>query len=166
MACSRSSPRTPFTRSSSPRVDDATGYDSVSFYLAHVHPVWMLASIALSVATLRAGLRLRAARRRGLRRSADHYRGHLRLAKLTIVMLWLGFAAGLASSVFLRGWDALGTAHGFVGSTALALFTATAILGRRLERGTARDPEIHGWSGLLSVLAAAAAFGTGLVLLP
>jgi hypothetical protein len=147
-------------------VDDATGYDAFSFYLAHVHPLWMLASIALAAMTLRAGLRLRTARRRGLRKQAADYRAHLRLAKPTLLMLWTGFALGLGSAVFIRGWDAFGTAHGIVSSSALVLFTATALLGRRLETGTSRDPEVHGLLGLLSVLAAGAAFGTGFVLLP
>ncbi len=147
-------------------MNDATGYDPVAYYLAHVHPAWMLVSITMAVLTLRAGLRLRTARRRGLRKSAADYRAHLKLAKPTIVMLWIGFAAGLASSLFIRGWDAFATAHGLVSSTALALFTATAILGRRLELGSYRDPDRHALLGLLSVLAAGAAFGTGFVLLP
>ncbi len=147
-------------------MDDATGYDSLSFYLAHVHPLWMLTSIALSVMTLRAGMRLRNARRRGVRKNPADYRAHLKLAKPTILLLWLGFAAGLASAVFLRGWDAFGSAHGIVSSVALATFTATAVLGRCLELGRVRDPELHALLGLFSVLAAIAAFGTGFVLLP
>lgn len=147
-------------------MDDATGYDALSFYLAHVHPVWMLVSIALSVLTLRAGLRLRGARRRGVRRRAADYRAHLRLAKPTLLMLWVGFALGLASAAFLRGWPVFDSAHGIVGTAALALFTATAVSGRRMERGANREPDLHALLGVLSVLAAGAAFGTGFVLLP
>ena len=147
-------------------MNDATGFDAGAFYLAFVHPVWMVASLGCGVLTLRAGLRLRSARRRGIRKGAHDYRRHLRFAKPTLVMLWLGFAMGLASAAFLRGWDLFGTAHGLISVTALGLFTATATLGRRLEKGATRDPEVHGLLGLGSMLAAAAAFGTGLVLLP
>lgn len=145
---------------------DATGVDPVAFYLAYLHPAWMLTSLAMSVATLRAGLRLRTARRRGIRKSAEEYRRHLRLAKPTLAMLLVGFGSGLASVAFLRGWDLFGTAHGVVGSVALGLFLATGLLGRRLEHGLTRDPERHGLLALLALLAAAAAFGTGFVLLP
>jgi hypothetical protein len=126
----------------------------------------MLLSLALAAAALRAGLALRRARRLGQRRSADVYRRHLRLAKPTLVMLVLGFAAGLASSVLLRGWDAFGTAHGLVTSAALASFLATGAIGRRMERGRSRAVEWHARLAALSVLLAAAALGTGFVLLP
>ncbi len=145
---------------------DATGVDPVSFYLAYLHPVWMLASLAMAVVTLRAGLRLRTARRRGIRKDAADYRSHLRFAKPTMGMLLIGFGAGLLSVVLLRGWDVFSTAHGFVSTTALVLFLATAALGRRLEKGQSREPEIHGILALLSVFSGAAAFGTGFVLLP
>jgi hypothetical protein len=126
----------------------------------------MLASLALAAGALRAGLALRRARRLGQRRSADAYRRHLRLAKPALVLLVIGFFAGLASSVFLRGWDALATAHGAVASAALAAFLATGALGRRLERGRTRAVEWHARLAALAVVLAAAALGTGFVLLP
>ena len=126
----------------------------------------MLLSLAVAVAALRAGLALRRARRRGQRRSAEAYRRHLRLAKPALVMLGLGFGAGLASSVGLRGWGAFGTAHGAVASAALVTFLATGTLGWRLEHGQSRAVEWHARLAALSVLLAAAALGTGFVLLP
>jgi hypothetical protein len=126
----------------------------------------MLASLALAGAALRAGLALRRARRLGRRRSADEYRRHVRLAKPALVLLAFGFALGLASSVGLRGWSALGTAHGAVASAALAAFLATGALGRALERGRSRAVEWHARLAALSLLLAAAALGTGFVLLP
>jgi hypothetical protein len=147
-------------------VNDATGHDALSFYLAYVHPVWMLATIALALITLRAGLELRGARRRGQRRSAASYRAHLKLAKPTLLLLGVGFLAGVASSVGLRGWSAFASAHGLVALSALGLFAATGILGHRLERGISRSPDLHGILALLSILAATAAFGTGFILLP
>ena len=126
----------------------------------------MLGSLALTAAVLRAGLALRRARRLGQRRSAEVYRRHLRLAKPALVLLVLGFAAGIASSVLLRGWDAFGTAHSAIASAALASFVATGTLGWRLEHGRSRAVEWHARLAALSVLLAAAALGTGFVLLP
>jgi hypothetical protein len=126
----------------------------------------MLGSLALALATLRAGLALRRARRLGRRRSPAEYRRHLRLAKPTLLCVMLGFGAGIASSTWLRGWQALGTAHGVVAVVALALFLATGTLGFRLERGSGQAVEWHARLAALAVLAAAAAIGTGLVLLP
>lgn len=145
---------------------DRTGHDALAFYLAYLHPAWMLGSFALVAATLRAGLSLRRARRLGQRRSAEAYRRHLRLAKPALVALVIGFCAGLASSVGLRGWNAFGTAHGLVASAALTAFFATGTLGWRLEHGRSRAVEWHARLAALAVLLAAAAIGTGLVLLP
>ena len=126
----------------------------------------MLLSLGLAGMALRAGLVLRRARRLGQRRSAEAYRRHLRLAKPALGLLLLGFAGGIASSVLLRGWDAFGTAHSAVASAALASFLVTGTLGWRLERGRSRAVEWHARLAALSVLLAAAALGTGFVLLP
>jgi len=153
-------------RTESRQLGDPTGQDPLAFYLAYVHPAWMLGSLALAGAALRAGLALRRARRLGQRHSAEAYRRHLRLAKPALVLLAVGFCAGLASSVGLRGWSAFGTAHGAVACAALATFLATGTLGWRLERGISRAVEWHARLAALSVLLAAAALGTGFVLLP
>ena len=126
----------------------------------------MLASIALAVVTLRLGLALRRARRSRLRRSGAAVMRHVRIARPTVAMLLAGFAAGPISAVWLRGWDAFSTAHAWVALLAITLFSATAVLGHRLHRGLGRPVEAHALLGLLAVLAAAAALGTGFVLLP
>ena len=96
----------------------------------------------------------------------QHRRRHTRLARPTLVMLLVGFAAGPVSAVWLRGWDPFRTAHAWVALTAIGLFLAAGVLGHRLERGISRALDTHALLGLLAVLAAAAAFGTGFVLLP
>lgn len=160
---------------------DAATYDATAFWLAHAHPAWMLAAIALAALALRAGLRLRAARRaaqRGVRASAAPDAAgaeraalrarHILLGKIAVLAIGLGFGGGLASVVWLRGWQVFGSAHGLVACAALALFIAVAVLGRRLESGAGgrRTRQRHAALGLLALLAAAAAFGTGFVLLP
>ena len=126
----------------------------------------MVTSLVLAALTLRAGLRLRSARRRGVRRSAGAYRRHLRLAKPTLVMLVVGFAGGPLSAVALRGFEPFRTAHALVSLVALASFVTTGVLGWRLEHGRSRAVDSHAVLGVFSMLAAAAALGTGFVLLP
>ena len=161
---------------------DAATYDATAFWLAHAHPAWMLAAIALAALALRAGLRLRAARRgapsaraAGAEERAALRARHILLGKIAVLAIGLGFGGGIASVVWLRGWQVFGSAHGLVACAALALFACAAVLGRRLERGLERGLESgagrrtrqrHAAAGLLALLAAAAAFGTGFVLLP
>ena len=144
----------------------STGQSTLAFYLAHAHPLFMLAALVLALLALRAGLSLRRARRLGARRDGRAYARHLRLAKLAVTLLPLGFAAGIASSVLLRGWSALGSAHGWISSSALALFLAAAFFGRKLERRTSEARDTHALLGLLGALCAAAALVSGFVLLP
>jgi hypothetical protein len=127
----------------------------------------MLISLGVAAAALRSGLRLRTARR--LRRAPPpgERPRHLRLAKTAVALVWTGFTLGPLSAVFLRGWDPLASAHGWRALTSVALFTATAVTGRRIERGgseSLRDP--HAMLALSAVALAAAALGTGFVLLP
>jgi len=158
---------------------DAATYDATAFWLAHAHPAWMLAAIALAALALRAGLRLRALRggREGAGAAATEARAalrarHILLGKIAVLAIGLGFGGGIVSVVWLRGWQVFGSAHGLVACAALALFFCTALLGRRLEKaiesgaGHGRTRQRHAALGLLALLAAAAAFGTGFVLLP
>jgi hypothetical protein len=145
---------------------DPTGHDSLAFALAYLHPLWMLGSLALAIATLRAGLRLRRARRLEQRRNAADYRRHLRLAKPTLAAIGLGFVGGIASSIWLRGWEALASTHGAIAVLALLAVVATVVLGRRLERGDRTQLEWHARLAGVATLLAAVAIGTGFVLLP
>jgi hypothetical protein len=90
----------------------------------------------------------------------------MRFAKPGVVMVLAGFAVGPVSAVWLRGWDAFSTFHGWLGLVAASLFAAAAIAGRRLERGRSRAFEAHGRLGALALLAAAVAAVAGFVLLP
>ena len=126
----------------------------------------MVISILTACLALRAGLGLRRRRRRRLRRSAAEIRAHARLGKLAVTLIVIGLVAGPVSASWLRGWNVLETVHAWVALLAAALFGATAVLGRCLERGRGRPVEQHALLALLAILAAAAAFGTGFVLLP
>lgn len=151
-------------------VGDATGYSDAAFYLAYLHPVWMLCAIALALAALRSGLSLRRGRL-GERSASPAERGrlrglHLRFAKFALPALYLGALFGLCSAVWLRGWSPLASAHGMLGMLTLALFTGAAVFGRSLEAGERRFASRHGMLGLAGTLATALTFGSGFVLLP
>lgn len=127
----------------------------------------MVLSLAVAAAALRAGLRLRRARLHRTPRAKGAVRRHVRRAKPAVAMLAVGFVVGPVSAWWLRGWQPFGTAHAWVGTLTMALFVATATLGLRLERrATRRSVEAHAWLALAATLGAAAAFGTGFVLLP
>lgn len=126
----------------------------------------MVLSLVLAAVALRLGLRIRrarAARRPPPRGTRD---AHLRIAKPALAMLAAGLVAGPISSVWLRGWDVLGTFHGVIGVVAAGLFAAAALHGRRLEHGRADARSAHAWLAALAMLAAGVAAIAGFVLLP
>jgi hypothetical protein len=150
---------------------DPTGHDTLYRWLAYGHPAWMLIAIAMAVLALRAGLALRRARLARLPRAADARARHAKLGKVAVTLIVLGFLAGPLSMWLLRGRAPYETAHAFLATFAAALFASVAILGRRLERGSARSRsrrmvDAHAALALLATLAAAVAFATGFVLLP
>ena len=127
----------------------------------------MVASIAVALLALRAGLALRRTRIRRKRRTPGLLRAHLRFAKPAVALVVVGFAAGPISAVWLRGWAPLATFHAWLGVIAAGLFVAAALLGRRLERpGGSRPVDAHGLLGGVAVLFAAVAAVAGFVLLP
>ena len=126
----------------------------------------MLISLALALLTLRAGLALRRARLGRAPLDPGLRRRHLRLAKPAVTLILAGFVGGPLSALWLRGWDPFTSFHGVLGLTVASLFAATALLGRRLERGRSRAFEAHARLGALAVLGAALAAVAGFVLLP
>jgi hypothetical protein len=128
----------------------------------------MVATLTLAALAARLGLRLRTTRRLRRSREPTLRARHLCLGKLTVALVAPGFALGAASAVWLRGLPPLSTAHGWVATLALVLFGAVAALGLRMERRGAHAGlfDLHAALGLAALLAAAAAFFTGFVLLP
>jgi hypothetical protein len=126
----------------------------------------MAASIACAGLALRSGLALRRARHGHGRRRPEDVRRHLGRAKPAVVLVAVGFIGGPLSMAWLRGRAPFESAHGRIGLVAAALFLATALLGRRLERGRGRPLDAHALLAVLALLAAGLAAATGLVLLP
>ena len=133
-------------------------------WLVYAHPVAMIAMLALAVWVLRLGLELRRARLRGRPINA---RKHRRLARWVVPGVVVGFGAGLASMVGLRGEAPAESLHFLLASGALLGIGAAGSLGLLLERGRAMSARsahaLLGASGLLLALAAAVA---GIAILP
>lgn len=126
----------------------------------------MVAALVMSGVALRHGLALRRSRRFRTRRAAGLREAHLRFAKPAMAMVLLGFCAGPISAVWLRDWAPLRNFHGWVGVVVAALFVATAVVGRRLERGRSRAFDAHALAGLLAMLAALVAAVAGFAITP
>ena len=146
-------------------MSDPSAQDPVLRALAYAHPLWMVAGIGLVIATLRSGLAMRRARRRG-RFSVERRQRHLRRAKIARIWVTPGFIAGPVSMAFLRGREPFATAHAYAALLTIALLLTAGILGRRLERGAPASREVHALVATLAVLASGLAAATGWVLLP
>ncbi len=126
----------------------------------------MLASLLLAGLALRSGLALRRSRQRRERRSSELRPRHLRLAKPAVALILSGGLLGLLSSLWLRGWEPLRSFHGALAVGVVALCSAAAVLGHRLEEGKSRAFDAHAWLGLAAFLLAALASVAGFSLLP
>ena len=125
----------------------------------------MTLCLAALFGTLRLGLKLRKRRLAGAPASVDLLRLHLRLAKPAVIFSMLGFVGGALSSSLIRNWELFASFHAMLGLIVVSLLAATAVLGRRAERGEG-DPGWHGLVGVLTILAASLAATAGFVLLP
>ncbi len=133
-------------------------------WLAYLHPVAMIAVLGLGLVVLIEGLHIR--RGRILRQRYDNRR-HRRFARVFLVLVLAGFAAGLASMAFLRGKPVFGSVHSALTSAALVGFAIGGSLGRRLERNL-RSPirPVHAITASLGLLLALAAAVAGFAILP
>jgi hypothetical protein len=132
-------------------------------WLAYVHPVAMLAVLALGLVVLLEGLAIR--RARVLRQRYDSRR-HRRLARWFVALAVIGFGSGLFSMAVLRGKPMFGSVHAWLTSTALVGFLAAAALGFQLERNP-RSPlrDVHVALGSLGLLLAFGAAVAGFAIL-
>jgi len=151
---------------------DPTGHDALARVLAYGHPAVMLLALAGAAVALRAGLEMRARRRRGAAPGRDLLRSHVRVARPAVVLLLVGFAGGPLSALLLRDWRPFGTLHSWLGVVACGLFAAAGWLGWKLQTGRVeggsrrRAAERHGLVAALALLVAAVTAAAGMVLLP
>ena len=143
-------------------MDDAT----ILRVLAFVHPVWMLASLGLALATARLGLEIRRRRLAARPVGGDLRARHLRLGQRTLVMVAIGFVAGPLSMALLRDRSPFESFHGILGIIVLGLFSWTGWSGRALARGRREARDIHRIAAASSVAVALLSAFAGFILLP
>ncbi len=133
-------------------------------WLAYLHPVAMIAILAVGIVVLREGLRIRRGRLTG--RPVESRR-HLWLAKRFVPLAALGFCAGLASMAWLRDEDLFESVHSFLALGALVGLVSGGLLGLRLERrGGSRLRVLHSICAGLGLLIGLAAAIAGIAILP
>jgi hypothetical protein len=126
----------------------------------------MLTSLLLAGLALRTGLSMRRARQLRRPPPAGARNRHLRLAKPAFALLVIGFCAGIASAVWLRGFAPLRSFHGVLGTIAIALFVLAWRSGERLEHGDLKVREQHARLALAAMFAGVLTALAGFVLLP
>ena len=133
-------------------------------WLAYVHPLAMIAILALGVVVLREGLRIRRARLTGRPvRSARHRQ----LAKLFVPLAGLGFAGGPASMRWLRAEEVFESVHSLLAIAAVLGLCLGGLLGLRLERREGRAIRgLHSICAGLGLLVGLAAGIAGIAILP
>ncbi|MBY0400007.1 DUF4079 family protein [Myxococcota bacterium] len=134
--------------------------------LAFLHPAWMIAAIALALATASLGLRIRKQRAAGRVVSASLRRRHLYLGKLAIAVVVAGFVLGPVSMALLRHRAVFDSFHGIVGIVVAGLFLWTGHSGRALARGDASMRGLHRAVAGISIAAALLSAVAGFALLP
>ncbi len=134
--------------------------------LAFVHPVWMLASLALAVATARLGLEIRRRRSAGQPVGPALRARHLRFGRTAVALVLVGFVLGVVSMGWLRERAMLDSFHGVLGIVVSGLFAWTGHSGRALARGDASARGLHRGVAAASIGAALLSAIAGFVLLP
>lgn len=134
--------------------------------LAFVHPAWMLLTLALALATARIGLEIRRLRLAGMPPGADRRRRHLRLGKITLALVAVGFALGPLSMFFLRDRPVFDSFHSMLGLIVAGLFAWTGWSGRSLSRGKAEARDVHRIAAASSIAVGLVSAVAGFILLP
>ena len=131
--------------------------------LAFVHPIWMVAGLAMALATARFGLEIRRRRVRGEPIGRALRERHLRFGRRTLALILVGFGMGPPSMAYLRDRPLLDSFHGVLGIIVLGLFLWVGWSGRSLARGQAQARDVHRIAAASAIggalLAAVAGFG-------
>jgi hypothetical protein len=125
----------------------------------------------LALISLRSGMGMRRARQQKRSGRAALRRSHLRLVKITVPWIVVGFAAGPLARWWVQGETPFQTAHAWIGLTAVVLWSTTATVGHMLEIGAKRFTsdrarDIHAVLSFTAVLLSAVAGIFGYSLLP
>ncbi len=143
-------------------MDDAT----LRSWLAFAHPIWMVTSLVLAIATARMGLEIRRRRMKRTPIGLALRDRHLRFGKISIAMVAAGFISGPPSMLLLRDRAWFDSFHGILGIIVLGLFLWTGWTGRALASGDQSVRDIHRIAAGSAIGAAMLSAVAGFVLLP
>ena len=143
-------------------MEDATGLRLLAF----VHPAWMVASLAVAVATARLGLEIRRRRARGEPVGGALRERHLLFGQRAIAMVSIGFVGGPLSMLFFRERAWFDSFHGILGIIVLGLFLWTGWSGRALAAGNREIRDIHRLAAASAIGSAMLSAVAGFTLLP
>jgi hypothetical protein len=139
-------------------------------FLAYLHPLWQIGSIAVAVWTLSLGLRMRALRRtgQGAAMRTTLLRRHVRAGLAFVGALTAGYAAGPLTLALVRDKPVFRSAHSFFATITLLLIVSGGALGWRLWRGTGSPTtrDLHAYCMGVGLFLATVAAVLGLGLLP
>ncbi len=145
---------------------DPTRQDASLEALAYIHPGVMVVVVLLFLVVYSTGMVLRRQRVRRREQDPAARRRHVMLARPMAVILTIGFLLGPISSIWLRGWSAMSSAHGWIGLGAALVCGAAAVLGNRLEAEKSDQKALHGLLGLIATMLGLIATVSGIALLP
>jgi hypothetical protein len=126
----------------------------------------MVTSLVFALWTAKLGLEIRRRRMRAERVEKSLRERHLRLGRVTMVLVWVGFAMGPVSMVLFRDRAGFDSFHGILGIIVLGLFSWTGWTGRALSRGDQEVRGLHRGVAAASIGAAMLSAVAGFALLP
>lgn len=135
-------------------------------WVSFVHPALSALGLALCWLTLRAGLAVRDARRKGQPSLQARHLAHLRLARPSVGLVVASFPMGLGTAVLAREMAPLATAHGWLATGTTVALLLAAVAGWRLGKAPAGARGPHVGLGLLGLLLGLITALTGIELLP
>lgn len=136
---------------------------------AYLHPAFQTGVLIFGLYVLGLGLKVRNRHRSGTGPHIARLAGrHIRLARWFTGLYTLGYGLGLGGMHFALDKPLYQTAHSYFATVALALFLASAYLGRRLRLRPGNDDarQLHSYCAFLAMFLALLVAFLGMNLLP
>lgn len=133
---------------------------------AYFHPIMAALGLVLAFIVLRQGLKQRDQRTKRIAAPAANLKRHVSLGPWAAGIICASAFGGVGTTVLVRGWKPLATAHGWFGLACAALFAVIWWLGRKLVAQQKHLANRHGVLGLLAMFAGVIAVLFGIELLP
>ena len=134
--------------------------------LAYAHPIMAGIGLVLCFVVLRQGLKQRDQRTKKKPAPVGNLKRHVGLGPWAVGVVLASAVGGLGTTVLVRHWKPLATAHGWAGLACAALFGVIWLLGRRVLAQQKHLANAHGLLGVLALFVGGIAALLGIELLP